>query len=278
MLRSTLELVGRRWIALAAFIALALPLGFAVLMMGPWSPWALDRADLLLRRGEPQAALSAYQQVARWSFSEDDEADALYRGGILAAAEAERPQLAARMLRRLTTKHLDHPHHVDALARLGRVVASQLDDPLRGARLLRQAAEQAPQHPEAADWLLGAAAFAEDAEAMGLAWVVLEQTARSYPGRAADARLAMARMRLSAGDAPGAEELYREVLAGERASDAAHELARLGLSISLEDQGDAAGAAAVAELEAGEDSAALELRYERLQERAEARGGEAWGR
>ncbi|MCB9742279.1 MAG: tetratricopeptide repeat protein [Alphaproteobacteria bacterium] len=270
-MRSTLELIGGRWALLAALIAVSVPAAFLALMLGPWSPWALDRADALLRRGEPQEALQAYIQVSRWSLSEADEADALYRGGVLAAAEAERPQVAARMLRRFADRHPEHPHHVDALARMGQVVGAQLEDPLRGARLLRQAAEQDPSHPEAVDWLLRAAAFAESADSTGLAWVMLEQTAKTYPGRAADAWLAMARMRLSAGDAHGAEELYRQVLEVD-ASEAAQQLARLGLSISLEDQGDAEGAAAVAELEPGEDSAALELRRERLLERNEARG------
>ncbi|MCB9765930.1 MAG: tetratricopeptide repeat protein [Alphaproteobacteria bacterium] len=263
-MRSAIALLGLRSIVAATLTLIGVPTLVALGVLGPWSPWALERADRTARSGAVDEALVAYQQIARYSPWDADCADALLRAAVLAEAD-NRPQRANALLRRFQERWPDHPRAAEAMARRGRVVATALRDPTRGARLLRDAADLDPHHPDVVAWRLEAALHAEAAGAERLAWLDLEQIAREHPDDAPRAWLAMARMRLAGGDPSGAQVLYQRVLDTGTVTEADETLARLGLSICLEDLGDAEGAAAVAE------AGALDVRRDRVLHRHEAR-------
>lgn len=245
--------------------AAAVPALTALALLGPWSPLAVERAADKARAGDAEAALGDYRDISNLNPWAQHRAAALYDGAMLASAEVGRERLASHMLKRFTQEHPGHPLQAEATARLASLWVQ--DVPLRAAKHWTQAAELSPEHPQAAEWRLESARALESAGVSRQAWSTLEQLSQDHPDYAPQAGLAMARLRLQAGDAEAAQELYARVLA-EPAQGELHAIARLGLSMALEDLGQ--HQAAVAELEALNDPS-VELRRERVRERNWAR-------
>lgn len=266
-MRSHLALLGLRPLLTAATALVLLPALAGALLIGPWAPWALQRADTLAITGKTERAIAAYERVGTFNLSEEDRAEALYRGAIVAAAEGGQHERAVSLLARLADQHPDFARTPEALARMGALLGNDLGAPARGAAAYLRAVEAAPRDPAAPEWLLEAANLAELAGSRQQAWILRQRAADQFPEMAPRAWSAMARMKLRGGDAAGASALYSRVLDSGYSTQQDREVASLGLSFCLEDLGQLE--AAVAELD--EERPELAQRRERVIERNEAR-------
>lgn len=247
--------------------ALVMPMTVGALLVGPWSPLALARADRLAREEGPGAAVGSYASVARWSPLAEHRVTALYRAGVSAAAAGE-AQRAHQLLGRFVRQHPTRPEVPRALAQQGALLGGPLENPARGARMLERAAEAEEDPARVAQLLLDAAVLFERAGQPGRAFTTAQRAAE-LPGYEARALTRMARLRLNAGDPAGAQELYERALALPEAPEADLRLARLGLSLALEDQGRLEQAAEV--VMADGDDPAMRQRHDRVQTRQQAR-------
>lgn len=266
-MRSHLTLLGWKSLLVSVTSLVLLPAFAGALLLGPWAPWALERADGLAVSGKSARAIAAYERVATFNFSEEDRAEALYRGAIVAAAEGHQPEQAVALLSRLAEEHPDYVRTPEALARMGNLLGTDLGAPGPGSEALQRAVEAAPRHPDAPEWLLEAASFAELAGARQQAWILRERAVQQFPESAPRAWSAMARMKLRGGDVAGARALYDRVMSSGYSTTLDVEVATLGLSFCLEDLGE--HEAAVAELD--DENPELSERRERLRVRNEAR-------
>ncbi|MED5373845.1 MAG: tetratricopeptide repeat protein [Myxococcota bacterium] len=214
--------------------AVALPLLLAGVVGGARGPAALERADALVLEGELDAALALYTDIEAQSWSDERAATAAWHAGSAAALAGADAQAIAH-LETFLARWPGDPRAASASAQLGVLLADSA--PREAADHLVSAAELAPQAPSAADRMLQAAALLEKSERTTAAWTLYERSVRSFPERAPEAWIAMARMRLEVGDPAAAQELYEKVLAEPSATEL-HDLARLGLSIAQEDLGD----------------------------------------
>lgn len=256
-----------RFARLLLIAALVLPLAVGAALLGPWSPLALARADRLAWRGEPEAAMRAYLGVSAWSPLSETRRVALYRAGV-SAAQAGEDQRAFRILQTYVRQHPEGPESARALAQMGTLLGGPLENPARGARALERAAALEAEPERAADLLLEAVGLYEAAGLASRAFTTAQQVA-ALEGQSARGLTRMARLRLAAGDPGGAQELYERALTQPAATEADLRLARLGLSLALEDQGRLDQAAEVALTDA--DDPALRQRHERVQSRQQAR-------
>jgi tetratricopeptide (TPR) repeat protein len=247
LVREHLKIVLVRGLAPGLLIAL---LGLMV-SIGPWSPMALVWADAVAARGNPDTAAVAYRLVAHIGVTEDIRERAAYRVAMAAAVDLEDPQRAIRALSAYIRQHPDGDGRGEALARLGGLFQGHLNAPERAARAWRLAAEQDADNPAAPEWLLRAAGVYESLEKHRQARELRDRVAQRYPEFAADAQFATARLLVERGETAEAYELYQQVASVTDDADL-KALARLGMSICLEGDGDLQGA--LAELDEAADA------------------------
>lgn len=260
------HVIGHRTVV-GALLAATLPALLSLVVVGPGTPAALDRADTAALQGQPEVALERYRRLEQMGWTHDLRATAAYRAGIVATTDLEDPDAAAGILRHFIRAYPDDSRRPEALARLAGVL--EQGDPSRAARTYERAVEAAPAHPDAGELLLRAAALRTQDGRRTQAWQTYERVVADYPDQGDAALLAMARMRLEVGDAAGAHTLYAGVLETSPTQDA-EQIARLGLAIAAEDLGQYD--AVLAELDGLELADGL---VDRRRERVEARAPEA---
>ena len=214
----------------AAAVALVI-LGLAAFWLSPWSPEALDRPALLVAVGLPNLGLSAYDSLAHGPARSATRAEALWRGGNLAATDLDAPQRAVDLLRELTESYPSSPRVPDAWERLAAIYARSLQDPVRASEAWLAGAAAAPADPRVGDWQLEAGLALQRADQPARAAEAL-RAATAHPEVAVQAWLALGDVLLT-DQASDARIAYQAALtAGAKGSDAT--LARLGMATALE--------------------------------------------
>jgi tetratricopeptide (TPR) repeat protein len=225
---------------------LGLPILVLIFVATPMSPWALHRADALLATGDLTAAVASYQTVARWSVWPGQSREATWRAASLAGHGAGEPLQARRLYRTFLKAWPEDPRIAQARIALARIEWLDFGQPARAARQYTWAVRAAPSSPQAVDWLQRA----------GDAWLVAERPDQAkatwrrliaeHPKDAAGAHLALARLAMNDGETEQAFGHFQAVaVSGNRGPELT--LARLGMSLCLEQLGDLE--AAVAELD-----------------------------
>jgi tetratricopeptide (TPR) repeat protein len=179
-----------------------LGVGF-VAVGGPWSPFALDRANELYTEGELAAARAAYAEIAEgWHFP-GTRAEAALRAGLL-AGQAGDQELATNWLRRT----IDLAPDADLRARTWLAMADlyRVSDPGKAAELCaRAAAENGDPH-----YLVEGARLWERGGDPGRALALWRQAepglAAEDASQLAEARLATRRLEASLDGSADAEE------------------------------------------------------------------------
>ena len=235
----------------------------AALWLSPWSPSALDRAADLAARGDTDAAIQVYLEVAHGPGFASTCKQALWQAAWLASVDTDAPQRGVELLRDFTARYPADPLAAQAWDRLGTMYSLYQGDAVRAAEAWEQAAAVSPALPDAGRWLVDAGLAYADAALVERADRALS-TATAYPDHAVAAHLALGRLHL-ASDPATAYDHYGAALGLARTEEDAS-LARLGVASALEslDRVDQA----LAELEGGDqDDAALNRRRARLQAR-----------
>jgi Tfp pilus assembly protein PilF len=116
--------------------ALAVPVGAAALvlavLLGPWSPLALDRADARYIAGDVAGARAAYEAAAEgWHFP-STRAEAARRAGLLALHEGD-ATAAAAWLRRAVELEPSAELRGELRTQLASVYLESFGDPVRAA-------------------------------------------------------------------------------------------------------------------------------------------------
>lgn len=239
---------------------MGLPAAVLLFTGTPVSPWALHRADAHLAAGDASAAVAAYQQVARWSMWPGQDREATWRAASLAGHGAGEPLVARRLYRTFLKSWPEDPRVATARVALARLEWLDFGRPDRAARQYTWAVRAAPDAPEAAGWLqqAGEAWLASDApDRAASSW---KRVLREYPDAAAGAHLALARLALADSELEQAFEHFQAVaVTPNRGPEGT--LARLGMSLCLEQLGDLESA--LAEL----DEVSDELPYDVWQQR-----------
>ena len=122
--------------------ALAVPvviLGLAALVLeGPWSPLALDRANARYVAGDLAGAAAAYAEVAEGWHAPGTRAEAAARAALIAVQSRE-PTQAASWLRQAADLEPEPGRRGALRMQLGTLYLEDLRDPLRAAETFAQA-------------------------------------------------------------------------------------------------------------------------------------------
>ena len=239
---------------------LGLPLLVVFYAVTPASPWALHRADAQLGAGDVSGAVDAYRSVARWSVWPGQAREATWRAASLAASTAGEPIEARRLFRTFLKAWPEDPRVAQARLAMARLELLDFGRPDRAARQYTWAVREAPESPQAGDWLQRAGNAWLLADKPKEARAVWKQLIEDYPEDAPGAQLALGRLDLVEGEVERAYEHFQAV-AVVRSRGPESTLARLGMSLCLEQLGELEGA--LAEL----DEVADELPYDVWQER-----------
>ncbi len=253
----------RQWVrelAPALLPVLGLPLLVLLFAATPASPWALHRADATLGQGDVTGAVDAYQAVARWSVWPGQAREATWRAASLASSSAGEPLQARRLYRSFLKAWPDDPRIAQVRLSLAQLERLDFGRPDRAARQYAWAVREAPDHPQAANWLQRSGESWLQAGKPAQARSTWRRLIADYPEQAAVANLSLARLSLSDGDVERAYEYFQSA-AVQRARGPEATLARLGMSLCLEQLGDLE--AALAEL----DEVSEELPYDVWQQR-----------
>ncbi len=255
----------RRWareLGPALVPLLGLPLLVLIFAATPASPWALHRADAQLAAGALPQAVDAYQSVARWSVWPGQAREATWRAANLAASSAGEPLVARRLYRQFLKAWPEDPRIARVRLSLARLEQLDFGRPDRAARQYTWAVREAPGAPEAADWLQRAGEAWLQADRPQQARAAWKRLIAEHPDQAPAAYLSLARLDLGMGEVERAYESFQSAAVQRRRGPEAT-LARLGMSLCLEQLGDLE--AALAEL----DEVAEELPYDVWQQRRE---------
>jgi len=259
--RAWIHAVGREF-GPAIVLVLALPLLVAAWVASPASPWALHRADARVAAGDLDGAVEGYEQVRRWSALTDQRREATWRAASLSAGATAEPRRARRLYRAFLKDWPEDPRIASARVSLARLEWVDFGRPHRAARQFAWATRAAPESPEAAEWLHRSGEAWLEAGRVDQARAAWRRLVDDYPDEAAGAQLALARLALQEGRIERAFEDFQAVaVAVPRGPEAT--LARLGMSMALEQLGDLE--AALAEL----DEVADELPHGVWQQRRE---------
>ncbi|MCB9689854.1 MAG: tetratricopeptide repeat protein [Alphaproteobacteria bacterium] len=234
----------------------------------PVSPVAVWRGDLLVASGRPEAAVEAYDAVARSNPFQSVQQSALERGGNTLAmdlGDVHGARLRFELLLGLTAE----PRQQAALLeRIGGLLLAEGDEANAVVRL-REAHDLFPQAPEAADRLTRAATIAAHAGDLVQADRLWRRLGKKHPERTALAELGRADVALRQGRIQDALTAY------VRASDHTFDpdlaaAAKFGSSICLERLGDLEEA--LADLDEAElPSTVFEERAEQMRDRLPTR-------
>ncbi|MCA9489837.1 MAG: tetratricopeptide repeat protein [Myxococcales bacterium] len=246
-----------------------LALVFSALTWGsPVSPVAVWRGDLLVASGRPEAAVQAYDAVARSNPFDTVRRTALERSGNTFAMDLGDVR-SARLRFELLLAQTDAPREQAALLeRIGGLLLAEGDEAGAVVRL-RESHDLFPQAPEAADRLMRAATIAAHAGDLVLADRMWRRLGKGHPERTALAELGRADVALRQGRIQDALTAY------VRASDHTFDpdvaaAAKFGSSICLERLGDLEEA--LADLDEAElPSTVFEERAEKMRDRLPAR-------
>jgi tetratricopeptide (TPR) repeat protein len=249
-----------RELAPALLPLVGLPLLVVLFAATPASPWALHRADARLGAGDPTGAIDAYQAVARWSVWPNQAREATWRAASLAASSAGEPLQARRLFRTFLKAWPEDPRIAQARLSLARLEWLDFGRPDRAARQYTWAVREAPDAPLAADWLQRAGDAWLRADEPKQARASWKRIIAEYPESAPGAHLSLARLDLVAGEVERAYGHFQSA-AVQRSRGPESTLARLGMSLCLEQLADLE--AALAEL----DEVADELPHDVWQER-----------
>jgi tetratricopeptide (TPR) repeat protein len=220
---------------------------FAFLGIGPWSPFALDRANRLLVRGDAAGAIRTCERIAVWNPLPGMRREARYRAALLQATEAGEPGQAATSLWNLLAEMpLESSIRPEALTLLASTLQTQLGRPGRAARLYEEAAIGAEDDPRQSAWTLAAADAFDEAGQSERAAKLRARVAVSQDPRAGEAWLALGRSQFAAGSWAASFDSYQHAveMAG---NESLRRLARFGVSLALEHMGESG--AAVTELD-----------------------------
>lgn len=218
-------------------LALVLVLSLAWLGGGPWSPFALDRANRRLAQGDVLGAIRVCQRIERFNPSPGLRSEARFRVAFLQTTLTNEPQKAVSSLWALLGElPLDSPQRPEALALLAGTLGTRLKRPLRAARLFEEAAIAAEDDERQSAWLLSAAQAWEDAGEQEKAATIRARIAVSQDPRAAEAWLALGRSHLGSGEVERAYQDYQYAL-GRSVDPSVKKLARLGIGLCLDRMG-----------------------------------------
>lgn len=196
-----------------------------------WSPVALDRPAVHMARGDVDAAIDGYLELARGRGPDDVKAEALWRAAMLTAVDAGRVQQGIDLFRELQLTWPGAGRAVEADARLASLYQQVLHDDLRAAEHWQLAAQASPQHADAGRWLLDAglalATVGRDADA-----VVALQSASERPKQRVAAALALGR--LTVRDDPASAFGWYDVALRAAGSEEERSIARLGIATATE--------------------------------------------
>jgi tetratricopeptide (TPR) repeat protein len=128
-----------RYLVGAIGLPVVVAVGGALVLLGPWSPLAIDRANSRYTTGDVAGARAAYEEVAEgWHFP-DTRAEAAMRAGLLAQAAGDN-RAAADWLRRAADLHPDAARRGEIEEQLAAVYRDSFADPVRAAEELERAA------------------------------------------------------------------------------------------------------------------------------------------
>jgi len=212
---------------------LVVALLLAALWQSPASPAALGRADADLARGDAAAAAQRYDDIARVNPLAALREEALYRAALVWEVDLRAPRQARSRLERLAAQASDPERCAEAHVRIGKIALLSEADPGEAARHFLLARDRVPDSDQAPQrTMLAARALAEGGQLAGARalWVGLTESSPEHEGTA---RLALAELALTEGDAQEALALYEE--AEFQVHDPAQQaLARLGAATCLE--------------------------------------------
>jgi len=263
-----------RELAPALLPLVGLPLLVVLFAATPASPWALHRADARLGAGDLTGAVDAYQSVARWSAWPGQAREATWRAANLAASGAGEPLQARRLYRTFLKSWPDDPRIAQTRLSLARLEWLDFGRPDRAARQYTWAVRESPDAPEAADWLQRAGDAWLRADRPKQARAAWKRLIAEHPDAAPGAHLSLSRLDLVEGEVERAYDHFQSA-AVQRSRGPESTLARLGMSLCLEQLGDLE--AALAELDEVSDELPHDVwkeRRERLIERRRKAAGE----
>lgn len=135
-----------RYLARAAVVPAALFAAGALVVLGPWSPLALDAANARYVAGDVEAAIAGYEAVAEgWHFP-TTRAEAAMRAGLLQSQQGE-VEAAARWLDRATDLEPDPERRAAIRVQLGALLMGT--DPARAAAAFDRASIEAQEPRQA---------------------------------------------------------------------------------------------------------------------------------
>lgn len=190
------------YLARAAVLPGLLVLVGVLVIWGPWSPLALDRANALWAGGDLAGARGAYARVVDGWHTPGTRAEAAFRAGVL-AGQAGDPHAASEWLKRAVDLEPDDTRRAALRSQLATLYAEGLDDPAGAAeQYTRAGIESDDPH-----LLLTAAAWFERAGEVARAYTVY-RTAAARLGAVDASALVRARQGMirTAGAAAGVAE------------------------------------------------------------------------